>query len=369
VSSSQVYQQILTAIHSGRYSPGERLPSERDISREHSCTLWAAHTAMDTLRKQGFVVSRGRNGSFVRENLSFNDLKRRCNAQSRDVHVVVSKMSTTRGTLPLTRIIDDLERRMDEAGLTVTYGEYPTGVRKLQAFLEDRLEREARAIILVPDYAQWEQLWSCAHVLDRLKGNLICLNRGLGDTADLACHFLSADPAYEARLATAHLLDNGIRHIGFVGEASSMKPWWLNQRLRGIHHILGINRLDPDIPQWVAPDLKGARSFISSGSQPTAIISANDKTAAALIDYLDPLGVVAGEHYSLVSFDNDPSYRTYGLTTVDSGTSNAGGHLADLITSGDLGSGHRMHRQLLLRGRLVERGTVVGRMRRGNDRN
>jgi GntR family transcriptional regulator len=63
----RVADDLRMAIESGRYAPGEQLPTLDKLAEQHGCSLIVIRKAMDMLRQQGLVVTRQGKGTFVRE--------------------------------------------------------------------------------------------------------------------------------------------------------------------------------------------------------------------------------------------------------------------------------------------------------------
>src|SRR5262245_24538533 len=49
----------------GRYAPGTRLPTRADLIDRFDASAMTVQTAVDRLKKDGFVIARGRQGTFV----------------------------------------------------------------------------------------------------------------------------------------------------------------------------------------------------------------------------------------------------------------------------------------------------------------
>jgi len=62
----QVADDLRAAIASGRYSPGERLPSGRDMAREYGVALMTVQRALTTLADEGRIALYKSRGAFVR---------------------------------------------------------------------------------------------------------------------------------------------------------------------------------------------------------------------------------------------------------------------------------------------------------------
>lgn len=70
----QIADQLRDAITSGRYEPGTRLPSSRDLEEQHGAALSTVRKALDVLVYEGLVEPRHGSGVFVR---TFKPIRRR----------------------------------------------------------------------------------------------------------------------------------------------------------------------------------------------------------------------------------------------------------------------------------------------------
>src|SRR5262245_32269042 len=71
VSMTALYQQVAESVRqdilSGRFRPGDQLPSERDLRDRFKVSQQTVRAAFDQLRSEGLVVSYQGRGVFVRE--------------------------------------------------------------------------------------------------------------------------------------------------------------------------------------------------------------------------------------------------------------------------------------------------------------
>ncbi|HBC87729.1 MAG TPA: hypothetical protein DCZ94_12290 [Lentisphaeria bacterium] len=63
-----IIAELKKDIIRGRYEPLSRLPTRNELARRFSTTLATMQNAMDILAKEGFIDSRGRDGTFVVDN-------------------------------------------------------------------------------------------------------------------------------------------------------------------------------------------------------------------------------------------------------------------------------------------------------------
>lgn len=61
----QVEERILQQLKSGQYTPGEKLPSLRELSREFNCSYVIAFRAVQSLKNSGYLETAKGNGIFV----------------------------------------------------------------------------------------------------------------------------------------------------------------------------------------------------------------------------------------------------------------------------------------------------------------
>ncbi len=63
----QIYESLVEEIETGRLKPGDRLPSERELSQQLGVSRMTVRQAVDTLANQGFVTRSHGSGTFVTE--------------------------------------------------------------------------------------------------------------------------------------------------------------------------------------------------------------------------------------------------------------------------------------------------------------
>lgn len=61
-----VLDALTAEIRAGKYAPGERIPSDRELSERFGVARMTARRAVDELRKAGLVTTEWGRGTFVR---------------------------------------------------------------------------------------------------------------------------------------------------------------------------------------------------------------------------------------------------------------------------------------------------------------
>ena len=72
----QIVERIQTDIVSGRYQPGDKLPSVRDLAAEASVNPNTMQKAFAELERTGLVYSRRTSGRFITEDRTVKNLSR-----------------------------------------------------------------------------------------------------------------------------------------------------------------------------------------------------------------------------------------------------------------------------------------------------
>lgn len=87
----QIVERIQTDIVSGRYQPGDKLPSVRDLAAEASVNPNTMQKAFAELERTGLVYSRRTSGRFITEDLTMVE-KTKQNLASMQIREFLEKM-------------------------------------------------------------------------------------------------------------------------------------------------------------------------------------------------------------------------------------------------------------------------------------
>jgi len=168
--------------------------------------------------------------------------------------------------------------------------------------------------------------------------------------------------------AAKHLLDKGHQEITVLAPFTAS---WVTERLSGIRqacHGAGMSPralriLSGSQQPWdyqgdsVVTGTEAALSAFDSGWIPTGgIICVSDQVAFGLMNAASARGWDAGKDFALIGFDDDPTARACGLTTLRPPLEAMGREAARLLLEGMTGD-HSSH-QLRLRAHLIPRMTT-----------
>jgi DNA-binding FadR family transcriptional regulator len=109
-ASLRVADLVRHAIEQGKYRPGDRLPSYRDLVNEHGIAMGTAREVMRLLERDGLVDVRHGSGAYVREPTDWppDDPRHALRAEVAEVAAMRTKIQR------LTVGLDDVERRLSD---------------------------------------------------------------------------------------------------------------------------------------------------------------------------------------------------------------------------------------------------------------
>ncbi|GGM84553.1 hypothetical protein GCM10012275_64090 [Longimycelium tulufanense] len=70
----QVAEDLLSGIEAGRYKPGDKLPSLKDLAEQYGVAIGTVKSALALLRDRSVIATRHGTGSFVRPDLDLSRL-------------------------------------------------------------------------------------------------------------------------------------------------------------------------------------------------------------------------------------------------------------------------------------------------------
>lgn len=169
-----------------------------------------------------------------------------------------------------------------------------------------------------------------------------------------------SDSFYGAYQLTSHLIANGHRKIGFVGNISNISS--IQDRYLGYYKALLENYLTLR-PEWVISDRTDGGELYGSyelpANMPTAFVCNSDETAYKLVNQLSERGIKVPDEISVVGYENH-TYSTMchpHLTTMDVNTFAMAAEAVNIVLRKVRDRGYRSGRTLIA-GKPVHRDSV-----------
>ncbi len=339
-------------IRAGRYSHGERLPSERELSEKMGVHRRVIRAAVAQLIQEGLVSRRpycspvvqappSAPSSSSRLSQAHSSFRAPANAASRFVALIIWHGGPLeRGRTVQQRIFWGMNQTLEQAGyhavflnLGVEVGTEQENALREAAHLRYIMEQGFGGAVFYP-YAYRSNRELIQQVSQRLP--LCLIDRMLpGVEAD----FVGTENYQGMFDVTTHLIQQGHRRIAYLTKSEPISP--VQDRLRGYQHALhAAFHTDREELVLLAPSFNGDEwplfdtvFCLPPGKRPTAAIGFNDYEAERTMRRLHQLGLRVPDDIALVGFDD--IVRTLpngtGLTSVAQPFEDVGRTAADLF--------------------------------------
>jgi GntR family transcriptional regulator of arabinose operon len=300
-----VFETLLGEIASGRFQPGDRLPTEAELAKTFSASRSTIGRAMRDLQSRG-LLSRQRGGGthiaraeakrsialFTPFTSSASDL----GYIGGQIHAHLSQLASHRGDHLRLQLVgrtngDRLEPMMSAARALIEQGvagvfyypvELPEATSHYNQLVVDRLQSAGIAVIAVDrDIVSFPA---------RSKLPLVTYDNRRG-----------------GYLLTEHLIQRGRKRIAFIG--SPFVSSAASDRLRGYCDALedhGMTVQKALIRRAIAEELDAAFCRSLMEHKPDAIVCKMDQYAALVGRHLLGMGLTIGQDVMLAGFDDEP---------------------------------------------------------------
>ena len=282
----QIIEKIQEDITSGRYKPGERLPSEAQLVRRYRASRMTVFRAMHELQLSGSITRRVGSGSFV---------SHRPISQSHVFGLLIPELGQT-------EIFEVICKGMMEAPEamhhSLLWGNAAPRESEKEAVAEQQcqhyISQKVSGVFFAPvefSPGRYEANRRIVAALDRAGIPVVLLDRCLEQYPRRSRYDLvGIDNRLTGYLATEHLVHAGARRIAFFARPNSAPT--VDARVAGYREALQrqLRKWREDLVCWGdASDARLVKSFLRK-SRPDAFLCANDHTAGHLMHTLLSLG-------------------------------------------------------------------------------
>jgi len=356
-----VHAALLRALQSGKWKPGERIPTESQLEQQFGVSRITVARAVRDLESAGLVERRRGAGTFVRPRETSDRLT---------FGLLIPDLGETEIFEPICHGMMTSPLARDHA-LIWGNASSRSGSKDEQAWSLCRqfITRRVSGVFFAPierglstddDVNQ-----RIAAALDGARIPIVLLDRGLApypqpDRYDL----VAIDNRRAAYIATTHLLDLGARRIAFVGAENA--PATVDEREAGYREALFQRGIDPDRDtiRRLRTDDETAVANLMRARHPDAIVCANDRTAGLLMHALLRQGIRIPQDVRLVGID-DVDYAPLlpvPLTTIRQPTRQIGDAALEIMLA-RVSRRHLPPRDTRLHGELIVRESCGGHPR------
>jgi GntR family transcriptional regulator of arabinose operon len=296
----QVYEDLYSAIKSGVFQPGDRLPSEAELGQRYGTSRITVAKAVNELHLQGLVSRRAGSGTRVLSQLS---------AAGHVFGLLIPDLGRT-------EIFEPICHGMMKSPLSKPHsllwghsmGEAFQQEQEAEQLCHQYITQKVSGIFFAPlEFTPSKDAVNTRIVaaLDRAGIPLILLDRcyapyGARSSYDL----VGIDNRQAGFLITQHLLTHGTRRIAFIAKPLSAAT--VVARIAGYREALyasGIN-LQEDLVCRGDPEDPAFLQQVLDRCHPDGIVCANDSTAARVMTDLAAKGVRVPQDIRIVGIDD-----------------------------------------------------------------
>ena len=243
----QIYMDIFNAITNGKYKPGERIPSEKELAEKYGVSRITSKKALEMLAEEGKIVRMAGKGSFVIEpdkeeaviekNHSTDMVSEKINL----IGVILEGFGTGFGTLLLNSIERECRRKKVTMALRCSDGSIENESRAIEDFLKLGVE----GMIIMCSQNENYNPKILQMVVEHFP--VVTVDRQM---KKIPVSHVGTDNIAAARELTKYLLDKGHRRICFVrpdaDETSTLKD-----RQKGFMSAMNEAGIITDNSNWI----------------------------------------------------------------------------------------------------------------------
>ncbi len=295
-----IFEKLQNEIASGRYKPGQRLPSETELVRRYGASRMTVFRAMHELQSLGIVTRRVGSGTFVAQNSA---------PGSHVFGLLIAELGQT-------EIFEVICKGMMEAPQAVhnslLWGNTSSQENEKEEVAEQLcrqyISRKVSGVFFAPlefSPGRYEANHRIVAALDKARIPVVLLDRCLKPYPRRSNYDLvGIDNRRTAYLVTEHLIKAGARRIAFFARPNSAPT--VDARIAGYHEALQAlsKHSGRDLVKLGdASDANFVKTVLKK-DRPDAFICANDHTAGNLMHTLLSIGQRIPQDIRIVGFDD-----------------------------------------------------------------
>jgi DNA-binding LacI/PurR family transcriptional regulator len=351
----RIRQSLTEDIATGRYAPGQRLPSESELVKAFGASRPTVNRALRDLQVSGVIERRAGSGSYVRKDPP---------GRGHVFGLLIPELGRTEIFEPICRGMADARHGHQHALL---WGSSLADAANIEAqaseACEQLVEKKVAGVFFAPLELTGEKdaiNRRIAGVFDRAGTPMVLLDRDLVPYPDRSKYDLvGIDNRRAGYTVTAHLLKTGCRRLVFIGRPRSAPT--VDARISGYREAMADGRIESHICRVNPEDVTEVKRILKT-IRPDGFVCANDFTAAQLLRTLEGLKVSVPRDVRLVGVD-DVKYASLlpvALTTIHQPCAELG-TMAIAVMLERLGHPKMPPRDVLVDFRLVVRASCGSR--------
>ena len=300
----QIVSTIKDCIQNETFKPHDPLPTESELTAEFGVSSITVRKAMEIMAQEGLVYRVKGKGTYVADTSGMDSQEE----SGKKVYLIFDIDAALDASL--TRIVHGIQRYCKKRKYQLLLENY--------AFCEDYLpedhERSTDAgLIIYMSTGDDERKLDNLRRLSSANVKYVCIDRYLGH---YPVNYVGCNNHDGVYAAVEHLIDLGHQKIGFIHENPEISAE--QERLQGYMNAMTDHGLSGFITApYRISEISNCVDAVKA-SKHTAIICANDYSAAVMVQTLKESGLEVPKDISIVGFDDAETYRFHqpALTTV-----------------------------------------------------
>jgi DNA-binding LacI/PurR family transcriptional regulator len=296
----QIFDRLARDIASGKYAPGQKLPSEAALVRQFGASRITVGRAVRELKEQGHVQRIAGSGTYVR-------------TRPKDAGALFGLLIPDLGE---TEIFEPICQGMASAPQASKHGLLwgrtdlagATKEEQARSLCQQFVERQVEGVFFAPLEITSENNNTNKDIvkaLDKAQIPVVLLDRCILPFPQRSRYDLvGINNRRAGYLATEHLLTHGCRHILFVADMSVTST--VEARIVGFREALlshGHN-VEPHLVQCLASIGNATLEKMLKNLRPEGFVCVNDRTAGRLMQNLLSLGHRIPRDFKIVGIDD-----------------------------------------------------------------
>jgi DNA-binding LacI/PurR family transcriptional regulator len=302
----EVFDTLLSEITSGRFQPGDRMPTEAELSKTFSASRATIARAMRDLKARGLLLRQRGGGTHI---------ARPVNTTRIAFFTPDASTVTQLGPIasPLFAQLSDLaSQRSDDLRVQFLGRRGANPLEQMLSGVEELIEKGVNGVLYYPAALPPENATYNNTVVEKIRAAgvpVVLVDRDIQSfprRSDLA--LVTFDYRRSGYLIASHLLQNGRRRLVFVGTPNASVP--VTDQVSGCEDALRRNNIQPTV-NWIWPAVEADLTAdfckrLMEQAKPDAIICVVDHFAATIARHLVEMGLKIGQDISLAGFFDEP---------------------------------------------------------------
>jgi GntR family transcriptional regulator, arabinose operon transcriptional repressor len=321
VKHKMICVKLAEKISRGEYAPGDKIPTELELSRKFNASRPTVSKALRQLQREGLVSRRQGAGSFVCETET--------DSKSRKIGLLASIASKTLENGIFGSFITEMSHYGSERGFSLLVNSVPpdSDMKILKEYARrnslELIKNKVDAVVFIPlDLAEND-----IHINEELAGSLkksgavvVLLDRDLNPSnGHSEFDIIETNNRRGGFEITEHLINSGCRKIDIV-TVIGLAPSSVNERIEGARRAMAKHGLAWDDVRLHKIDTRrpeSCRAYVGE-IEADGIMCTNDTLAAIMIREMLERGIKIPEEVKITGFDDSPiaAYLPVPLTTM-----------------------------------------------------